>query len=199
MWYQRIVSWIRSLFTTSSVVNDQSASSYAGPPTLPLTAPLRGPVGALDQGAPPPPPRVEFPPHREPPTTVPLARLAQPSQPLTGMPASSDGLGPLHALWSSREPSHPSHPLQPQTGAPISGDAAWPELAPEPVNDLDQEGGDEETPPIEPGSDLYRRLMILRRLVRQRIYNEGFPADATPEQYQRYSGQDELDNPFNAQ
>ncbi len=90
MWYQRIISWFRSLFTTSSEGNGQSTSSDAGTPTLPLTAPLREPLGALDQDAPPPQPRVELPPRREPPTTVPLARLAQPSQPLTGMPASND-------------------------------------------------------------------------------------------------------------
>ena len=73
----------------------------------------------------------------------------------------------------------------------------WPEPAAERA-DAERDGEDDTAPFIEPGSDLYRRLMILRRLVRQRIYNEGFPADATPEQYQRYAGQDDFENPFDA-
>jgi hypothetical protein len=38
--------------------------------------------------------------------------------------------------------------------------------------------------------------MILRRLVRQRVYNEGFPPNATPEQYKIYGGDDAFSNPY---
>lgn len=197
MWYRRLVSWIRSLFTTSTQVNAQPMPRSVIPPTL-RTAPLREPFSALDQSAPQFPPAVEFPPRREPPITVPLARLARPSQPLTGIPASGDSIGPLHISWVSREPSQPSQPTQPLTGLPLPGDAMWPELASENA-DTEWGGEDDEPLAIEPGSDLGRRLMILRRLVRQRVYNEGFPPDATPEQYQRFPGQDDLGAPFNAE
>lgn len=203
MWYRRFVSWIRSLFTTSIPVNGQSSLQRDTTPTLPMTAPLREPFSPLDQVA-PPPPAVDFPLQREPPTTVPLARLARPSQPLTGMPASGDGISSLHMLWGAIEPTQPSQPLRlSQPSQPLSGslepdETVWPEPAPEGADMLPDDGGDE-SDLIEPGSELYRRLMVLRRLVRQRIYNEGFPPDATPEQYQRYSGQDGSDSPFDAQ
>ena len=203
MWYRRFVSWIRSLFTTSSQVNARPMPRSAIPPTLPRTAPLLKPFSALDQSAPQLPPAGEFPPRHEPPTTVPLARLARPSQPLSGIPASGDGIGigPLHITWVSHEPSQPpqpSQPTQPLTGLPLPGDVMWPEAASESA-DTEWGGEDDEPLAIDPGSDLGRRLIILRRLVRQRIYNEGFPPDAIPEQYQRFPGQDDLGFPFNAE
>lgn len=198
MWYRRFVSWFRSLFTIPSQVNAQPTPRDAGAPTLPTTAPLHGPVGSLDQSA-PPLPAADLPPRHEPPTTVPLARLARPSQPLTGMPMNGDGIGSHYLLWSSREPSPPSPPappLRPLTGSPRSSDA----IGPEPGRaDMERDDEDDLASFIEPGSDLYRRLMILRRLVRQRVYNEGFPAGATPEQYLRLTAQDDFDNPFSAQ
>jgi hypothetical protein len=39
-----------------------------------------------------------------------------------------------------------------------------------------------------------RRLMFVRYLVRQRIYNEGFSANALPEQYRWESGIEDLDD-----
>ncbi len=208
MWYQRLVSWIRSLFTPSIPVNGQPSPRHDATPTLPMTAPLRDPFRPLDQIAPPPLlPTVDFPLRREPPTTVPLARLTHPSQPLTGMPASGDGMSSLHMLWDAIEPSQPSQPSQSQRPSlpsqPLSAsfvpdDTIWLESAAE-SDDLPPDGEDNESELVEPGSELYRRLMVLRRLVRQRIYNEGFPADATPEQYQRYGGENDFDSPFDAE
>lgn len=196
MWYRRFVSWLRSLFTPSSQVNAQPAPLDSNAPTLPLTAPLMiEPFDALDEPATLPPPIVEFPAMREPPTTVPLARLARPSEPLTGAPASDDSVGPAHISWISREPAPASQPLMDLRRAP---DPIWSD--PE-AGDADAEqgsvGGEEMA--IEPGSELYRRLMILRRLVRQGVYDEGFASDETPEQYRRYPGMSDLENPFDAE
>ena len=96
------------------------------------------------------------------------------------------------------QPSQPSQPTQPLPGLPLPGDTVWPDPVAESA-DLERDSDDDELLAIEPGSDLGRRLTILRRLVRQGIYNEGFPPEATPEQYQRYPGQDDFDTPFNAQ
>ncbi|HEU0026771.1 MAG TPA: hypothetical protein VFQ25_06605 [Ktedonobacterales bacterium] len=203
MWYRRFVSWLRSLFTPSTEVNPQPAPLDSDTPTLPMTAPLREPLGAWDEGMTLPPQMIEapeFPTHREPPTTVPLARLAGPSEPLTGASGSSDGVGPAQRGWISREPSQPSQPTQPLPEAPQPRDPARLDVDAEFADtSAGIDGGYDEAPVIEPGSDLYRRLMILRRLVRQRVYNEGFAPSATPEQYLRYPGQDDLDNPFSGQ
>ncbi|HEX9038125.1 MAG TPA: hypothetical protein VF808_14165 [Ktedonobacterales bacterium] len=206
MWYRRFISWLRSLF-----VVPESPASYPAPatrtPTLPMTAPLREPVSNWDSA---PPPKIEFPARREPPTTVPLARLAKPSQPLTGLPASGDGLSAFQLLWADRDPAPPSQPPQ----APIQPPPLLPEPRPEPTDtgvpqagveplgidfeSVDDFGGEDpgEDDDVVPGSMLYRRLMILRRLVRQGVYNEGFGPDDTPEQYQRHKDADDFGNPF---
>jgi hypothetical protein len=200
MWYRRFVSWLRSLFILSPEVNAQPASLDADAPTLPMTAPLREPLEAWDESVTRPPQIVElpeFPTHREPPTTVPLARLARPSEPLTGATGSGDGIGPAQRGWISREPPQPSQPTQPLPEAPQPREPARMDAGPAEIS-ASEDGGYDDVALIEPGSDLYRRLMILRRLVRQRVYNEGFAPSATPEQYLRYPGQDDLDNPFGA-
>jgi len=186
MWYRRFVSWLRSLFAGVSQEIDQPTSQSAEPFNLPMTSPLceplSEPLSPLDQSA-PPPPTDELPPRHQPPTTVPLGRLVFPSQPLTE-----------YVTWGGREPPQPTQPTQPsQPSRP--GDAAWP--APESAA-MEQSDHDDQALSNEPGSDLYRRLMILRRLVRQHVYNEGFTPDETPEQYQRYPGLDDLDRPFDA-
>jgi hypothetical protein len=200
MWYRRFVSWLRSLFIASPEVSAQPAPLDTDTPTLPMTAPLYEPLSAWDESVTLPPPMVElpeFPPHREPPTTVPLARLARPSEPLTGATGSGDGVGPAQRGWISREPPQLSQPTQPLPDAPQPREPARMD-AEQAETSASAEGGYDGAAVIEPGSDLYRRLMILRRLVRQRVYNEGFAPGATPEQYQRYPGQDDLDNPFSA-
>jgi hypothetical protein len=197
MWYHRFVSWVRSLFTESSQVNDEPAPFDSDTPTLPMTAPLRGPFGVRDERA-SLPPIVEFPALREPPTTVPLARIARPSEPLTGMPPNGEISGPSHISWLNREPAPPSQPSQPLIDSRRMMDPLW--AVPE-AEDTSEERSDveDETLAIEPGSELYRRLMILRRLVRQGIYSEGFARDQTPEQYRRYPGMDASDTPFDAE
>ena len=211
MWYRRFVSWLRSRFIASPEVSAQPAPLDTDAPTLPMTAPLREPLEAWDESVSLPPQMVELPElpaHREPPTTVPLARLARPSEPLTGAAGSADGGGAAQRGWISREPpqpSQPSQPAQPSQSSQSSQPAQPLPETPQPIEptrldaeSADSDGGHAEAPVIEPGSDLYRRLMILRRLVRQRVYNEGFAPGATPEQYLRYPGQDDLDTPFSA-
>jgi hypothetical protein len=200
MWYRRFVSWLRSLFTTSTQVNGQPTAQSEDALTPPMATPLREAFSARDQSAPQPPPIIERPPHREPPTTVPLARFALPSQPIKGVPPGGDSGGPRYVTsWGGYEPSPPKPPSQPSQ--PPS-DALRQEMRSDPsLEDGDRQpdngAGDDEALAIAPGSDLYRRLMILRQLVRHRVYNEGFPSTAIPEQYRRDFGQGALDEPPN--
>lgn len=191
MWYQRLISWLRSLFVTTTQAEAEPALFYSDAPTLPLTAPLR-PAAPTDDPIPPPPPAIiDFPSLREPPTTVPLARLTRPSEPLTGNPASGDSAG-RHLSWIGRESAPSSQPLI----DPLQiTDPLWTDSAAE-AGDLEPELIDEQDLNLQPGSELYRRLMILRRLVRQGIYNEGFARGDLPEQYRRNPGTDDLGAPF---
>jgi hypothetical protein len=204
MWYQRLLAWVRSIFAPSKAAatypsnNSPYSPTVARTPTLPLTAPLRDP--RLLDSMPPP---IEFPPRREPPTTAPLARIAHPSQPLQGIPPAADGLGARQALWSARDNPQPSQPIQPPPihpappSQPLSIDFARMErVEPDPDEFGENAGDDLSDDEITPGSMLYRRLMILRRLVRQGVYNEGFTPDATPDQYRRYADPDGFDTPF---
>lgn len=203
MWYQRLLTWFRSVFTISKTPDPYPAHPTYAPtvartPTLPLTISLRDPRPPDNM-----PPPVEYPPRREPPTTAPLARIVHPSQPLQGMPPAGDGLGARPVLWSARDNPPPSQPIPPPPiqpappSQPLSTDFARmerPELEPA---DLGEDAMDDPTEDdIIPGSMLYRRLMILRRLVRQGVYNEGFAPDATPDQYRGYADPDGFDSPF---
>lgn len=191
MWYQRLISWLRSLFVTTTEAEPDPTLFYSDAPTLPLTAPLR-PSAPFDDPAPPPHPAIiDFPPFREPPTTVPLARLTRPSEPLAGSSASGDSAG-RHLSWIGREAAPPSQPLI----DPLQiTDPLWTDPVSE-TGDLEPQLIDEQGLNVQPGSELYRRLMILRRLVRQGIYNEGFARSDLPEQYRRYPGVDDLNTPF---
>ena len=202
MWYQRLLSWLRSIFAPARTPASytQTPPSSARTPTLPLTTPLHDPQ-LLDNLA--PPTAIEFPPRREPPTTVPLARIVHPSQPLAGSPPAGDSLGALQMRWTARDNTPPSQPIQPpppiqpaSPSQPLNTDlTSFNRVEPEPV-DFGEEDVNDLEEDIAPGSILYRRLMILRRLVRQGVYNEGFSPDATPEQYQRYADPDSFDTPF---
>ena len=213
MWYRRLVSWLRSLFGLSRTSASPSTPSRPRTPTLPLTAPLRSPQSPLDGAATPRPP-IELQPRREPPSTVPLARLTTNSQPVSGLSSTSDGLSALSAFWGERDAGVPSQPLAPPQPSLSSGPLSAPLSQPLDTNfeQFDEEMPEPELPgpvypafgadeaadedDMTPGSMLYRRLMILRRLVRQGVYNEGFQPDALPEQYQRYGDLDGGDTPF---
>ena len=196
MWYRHLVLWLRSLVGLSPAPAP-SVPPQPRTPTLPLTAPLRPPQIPFD-GAPLPPP--EIPSRRDPPTTVPLARRAGSSQPLSGTPQTGDNLGSLHMLLPGRDGAVPSQPAQPPTpsrSSPISQPlgAGFEQAESEWLEPI-FEAGDADEVDIVPGSPLYRRLMMLRRLVRQGVYNEGFQSGALPEQYQHYADADGSDNPF---
>lgn len=49
--------------------------------------------------------------------------------------------------------------------------------------DADATTGDDQLDALEGMDAVQRRLVLIRYLVRQRVYNEGFSPDATPEQY----------------
>lgn len=213
MWYRRLVSWIRSLFGLSQPSQPPAPVIPPRPrtQTLPMTSPLRPPQSPLDEVT-PPRPQIEFPMRREPPTTVPLARLTTNSQPISGLPATGEGLSALSAFWAERDAGVPTQPPAPPPPAsqpassPLSQplDTDFEQFEPElpepelpgpiyPAFDVDETAEEDD---LTPGSMLYRRLMILRRLVRQGVYNEGFQPDALPEQYQRYGDADGGDTPF---
>jgi hypothetical protein len=160
---------------------------------------MRGQMTPFDQASTIISPRYEFPPFREPPTTVPLGRFARPSEPINGYPGIDNTSKPLHALWNERESAPPSQPLRPPSPSlplsesPQPEEPTWMEAATEP-NFFARDASDDGDAPlaIEPGSDFYRRLMLLKRLVRQRVYNEGFAPNETPEQYHiRYSSDED--------
>lgn len=112
-------------------------------------------------------------------------------------------LRPRLRLASRELGSAPTRPLRYKTqpaASPMSGEPPTPRPAPAPVISAPAEA-----PRIIPAihmangqnddlSDLgqldaeTRRLMLLRHLVRQRVFNEGFTGDAIPKQYHRSLG-----------
>ena len=86
---------------------------------------------------------------------------------------------PLDTAREQRECSLPTQPQPVPFAVSPSEDAAPP---PSPV-DEDSTAGEER-----------RKLLGLKYLVRLGIYNEGFDASSTPDQYQRSLGMDELES-----
>ncbi len=204
MWFQRVISWFRALFSalddasvahvvgesdTAGVATADAASSAAsaGPaaqsdPLAPLIEPEftrrqllypRDPLKTFGLGTPQESYPAE-PPLYESPKTVPLIRLSpqidlrfdEPSQPLH---ISSEPPAQL----TSREPA------QPAASEPLSASLQHLSELPDSLDSFDQ---------MDDLDDLTRRLLFLRRLVRQRVYNEGFAMDETPTQYRHSLG-----------
>lgn len=104
-------------------------------------------------------------------TTMPLMRLSPPidrrrDQPAHALPIASEPAQPT----AGREPTQPSQPLAANLQR-LQNLADTEALAV--LSDLDEST---------------RRLLFLRRLVRQRIYNEGFSVEQIPAQYRRSHG-----------
>lgn len=198
MWFQRVISWFRAFF---SALDDASVAHVAGESDAPTAASTAASADAARQDPLAPLIEPEFtrrqllyphdplktfglgtpqenypvePPLYESPKTVPLIRLSpqidlrfdQPSQPLH---ISSEPPAPL----TSREPA------QPTASEPLSASLQRLSELPDSLDHFDQ---------LDDLDDLTRRLLFLRRLVRQRVYNEGFAMDETPQQYRRSLG-----------
>lgn len=199
MWFQRIIAWFMALFAAPTL--DDPADG--GEPDVllyePLTPPMRPEITRRQLLYPRDPLRTfglgptgdafTFePPHYEAPTTMPLIRITPPELRYEA---------PTQPLSVASEPPAPpvagrdSTPTSPQASEPLAAslqrladmpDFADPVDAPESFEQLDDL------------DDMTRRLLFLRRLVRQRVYNEGFPPEHTPEQYRRSIGQRTADD-----
>lgn len=185
MWFRRFIAWVRTLFSASSLDNefDEMAASGASfdaalPPIEPeftrrqlfyprdsfKTFGVSGPHESF----------ILEPTSYESPNTVPLMRLSpqvelrheEPTQPL---PVASEP--PTQP--PSREPS------QPVISEPLSASLQRLSNLPDSFDTLDL---------MDDLDDSTRRLLFLRRLVRQRVYNEGFSMGETPAQYRHSLG-----------
>lgn len=194
MWFQRIIGWFKALFEAPTLEDPADGGEADVLLYEPLTPPLRPEITRRQLLYPRDPLRTfglgptedafSFePPRYEPPTTMPLIRLTPPDlrheAPTQPLPVASEPPTPPVA---GRE----STPTSPLASEPLAAslqrlsdlpDFADPVDAPESIEQLDDV------------DDMTRRLLFLRRLVRQRVYNEGFPPDQTPEQYRRSIGQ----------
>ncbi|HZC04669.1 MAG TPA: hypothetical protein VE338_03440 [Ktedonobacterales bacterium] len=183
MWFQRVISWFRALFSALDDVSDAPYADDARPePPAPMIEPEftrrqllypRDPLKSLGLGSTSSAYPLE-PPLYESPKTIPLIRLSpqvdlrfdEPSQPL---PVSSEPPTP----YTSREPT------QPAASEPLSASLQRLTDLPDSLDSFDQ---------MDDLDDMTRRLLFLRRLVRQRVYNEGFSLHETPTQYRRSLG-----------
>lgn len=107
-------------------------------------------------------------------TTRPL-RYRPPSvnpQPQAEVPTPHINIAPLVAEPVESTPATPVAPATP-TVPSVSGSG-------DDLEDLERLDGDT------------RRLMLLRHLVRQRVFNEGFASDSIPQQYQKSHGGEAL-------
>ncbi len=194
MWFQRIIAWFKALFAAPTL---DDPADRGEPDVLlyePLTPPMRPEITRRQLLYPRDPLRTfglgptadafTFePPRYEAPTTMPLIRITPPEQryeaPTQPLPVASEPPAPPVA-------GRDSTPTSPLASEPLAAslqrlsdlpDFADPVDAPESFEQLDNL------------DDMTRRLLFLRRLVRQRVYNEGFPPEQTPEQYRRSIGQ----------
>lgn len=107
--------------------------------------------------------------------------------------------GPTHSTTKTsetgkaeRQTTHVTESLSPETTPTLSRPAPRPATS-APLASIASSADASATPPIDGDGDhltelegmdaVQRRLVLIRYLVRQRVYNEGFSAEDTPEQY----------------
>ncbi len=189
MWFRRVISWFRALF---SALNDVSDAQYVDDARPEPPAPMieheftrrqllypHDPLKTLGLG----PTQSAYPldsldpPLYESPKTIPLIRLS----PQVDLRFDEPTHEPSEALHVTSEPPTPltsREPAQPAS-EPLSASLKRLSDLPDSLDTFDQMGDLD---------DMTRRLLFLRRLVRQRVYNEGFSLDETPEQYRHSHG-----------
>lgn len=183
MWFRRFIAWVRTFFSASLLDDDPHQSEAHGgdfDTTMPLIEPEftrrqffypRDSFKTYGVGGPHDAYTLE-PTSYESPKTVPLMRLSpqvelrheEPTQPL---PVASEPPAPI------REPS------QPVISEPLAANLQRLSSLPDSLDTFDL---------IDDVDDTTRRLLFLRRLVRQRVYNEGFAIGDTPQQYRHSLG-----------
>jgi hypothetical protein len=103
---------------------------------------------------------------------------------------------PLRSKTQPPTPQRPEElpipPAPPARIAPASFEVAdlAPTLSPKPESDDSHDSQSDELGELEQLDAETRRLMVLRHLVRRRVFNEGFTAENVPPQYQRSLGMD---------
>lgn len=198
MWFQRVISWFRALFSALDETSDATEASATDATQYDALAPMsepeftrrqllypRDPLKTFGLGPTPDTLPLDAPLY-ESPKTIPLFRLSpqvdlrfdEPSQPLH-VSNVSNVTGEPPAPLASREPTQPaSEPLS----ASLQRLSELPDAS---LESLDQ---------MDALDDMTRRLLFLRRLVRQRVYNEGFAMRDTPAQYRHSLGLSETDD-----
>jgi len=190
MWFRRLVAWVRTFFSASLLDDEPNESEARGvdfdatmPPPIEPEFPRRQFFYPRDSfktfgvGTPHESYLLE-PTTYESPKTIPLMRLSpqvelrheEPTQPLPVISEPS-------AQTPSREPAR--EPIQPVASEPLSASLQRLSNLPDSLDAFDL---------MDDLDDTTRRLLFLRRLVRQRVYSEGFALDDTPQQYRRSLG-----------
>lgn len=205
MWFRRFIAWVRARFSASLIddagdLTETRDLPFAGvmPPYEPeftrrqLFYP-RDQLRAFGLG----PTYDAFtlePTSYESPKTIPLRRLSPQmewldEQPTQTLPTLDEPPIPMPAPTtipaSSREPAR--EPSQPVVSEPLSASLQRFSDLPDTPDIFDMMDDLDETT---------RRLLFLRRLVRQHVYNEGFGFGQTPQQYRHSLGMsDDPDQP----
>lgn len=209
MWFRRFIAWLRARFsapalddaTDTTTVRTYGFDGAISPIDPEFTRRQffypRDPLKTFGLG----PTHDAFtlePTSYESPTTIPLRRVAPPVNRLDEQPTL---------------PLLPPLPSMDETPIPTPASTTVPAPGREPVREPSQPVASEPLPAslqrlsdLPDSTDIFdlmddlddgtRRLLFLRRLVRQRVYNEGFALDQTPRQYRRSLGlSDEPDQP----
>lgn len=200
MWFHRIIAWVKALFSAPMLddtveTNEARNVMFEGmaPPSEPeftrreLFYP-RDSLKTFGVGS----NRDSFalePPLYESPKTIPLMRLSpqmelRHDEPTPALPVSSEPPVSPPVRDSGQLPG------QPVVSEPLSASLQRLGNLPDSLDPFDQ---------MDDLDDLTRRLLFLRRLVRQRVYNEGFTVEETPEQYRHSLGLGDEGDPTGSQ
>ncbi len=187
MWFHRIIAWVKALFSAPTLddaadqdgpdVRQSSFDAYA--PTFEPEFTRRQLLYPRDQfrtfGLSAPQDTYPLdPPLYESPTTIPLIRLSPQVDLRFDEPTQ-----PLHVISEPSAPLASREPTQPAPSEPLSANLKRLSELPDALESFEH---------MDELDDLTRRLIFLRRLVRQRVYNEGFAVEETPQQYRHSHG-----------
>lgn len=192
MLFQRIIAWFRALFSAPLLETTDDASVDALLSPLPTIEPeitrrqflyshdpLRDPMNAFDVDG----EQSDFtlePPLYESPKTIPLLRIPLPLDLRLDQPTQ-----PLPVASEPAPPAQGREPAQSVGSEPLSASLQRLADLPDSADPFDASGSLDALSDLD---DMTRRMIFLRRLVRQRVYNEGFSVEQTPDQYRRSHG-----------
>ena len=196
MWFHRIIAWVKALVSAPAL--DDTTEGYTGHEgceprraSLDAYAPTYEPeftrrqllyprdqlrtfgLSAPQDTYPLDPPLLD-PPLYESPKTIPLIRLSPQVDLRYDEPTQ-----PLHVVSEPPAPLASREPTQPAPSEPLAANLQRLSELPDALESFEH---------LDELDDLTRRLLFLRRLVRQRVYNEGFAVEETPQQYRHSLG-----------